>query len=173
MKGVCECVCPPRPGGLSNIHKDKPHKSTRVSAHVESHTHLQPPPTHADASSVSLLHTHTHTHSAKERLEKRRVCLSGALVPGFPDQWCVAGWSMWGLSGVERANGQVSGLDTSWLPLPITTSSVNRPHHTPLLLSHTHTDTHREGEWGGNTAEHARSTHHLPTSCLNRRLFNI
>lgn len=40
---------------------------------------------------------------------------------------------------MERANGQVSGSDTSWLPLPITATSVNRPHHTPLLLSHTHT----------------------------------
>lgn len=37
---------------------------------------------------------------------------------------------------MERANGQVSGSDTSWLLLPITSTSVNRLLHTPLLLTH-------------------------------------
>lgn len=129
--GVCGCACPLRPRP-----KNKTHKSTQAVAHVETRTFTIPlPHTHTHTRPLSLTHIHNNT----EKRERWRVRLSSALVPGFPDQWCVVGWSMWGLSGVERANGQVSGSDTSWLPLPITTTSVNRLHHTPLLLTHTHT----------------------------------
>lgn len=105
---------------------------------METHAHLPIPP---KPHTCPLPLSHTHTHSNTEDPAGWRVCLSSALVPGFPDRWCVVGWSMWGLSGVERANGQVSGSDTSWLPLPITATPVNRLHHTPLLLTHKCRDT--------------------------------
>jgi len=124
----------PDPGAFQMFIKIK---QTHISTITHTHTHTQ---THTRPLSLSLSPSNTHTHGNIER--QRRVRLSSALVPGFPDQLCVAGWSMRGLSGVERANGQVSGSDTSWLPLPITTTSVNRPHRTPLLLTHTHTHTH-------------------------------
>lgn len=114
---------------VSNQTQSETHKSTQAVAHVKTGTCIIPLP-------HKHTHVRTHRHNNTKKRERRRVRLSSALVPGFPDQWCVVGWSMWGLSGVERANGQVSGSDTSWLPQPITTTSVNRLHHTPLLLTH-------------------------------------
>lgn len=37
---------------------------------------------------------------------------------------------------MERANGQVSGSDTSWLLLPITSRSVNRLPQSPVVHTH-------------------------------------
>lgn len=48
----------PDPGACLNIYKDKPHKSARVTAHVESHTHLQPP-SHTRRHIICLFFIHT------------------------------------------------------------------------------------------------------------------